>query len=576
MRAHASGQLGWKQVGVLVTAVVMAATGCGSRESGPAALSAGQAVTDTGTVASTTGGSGLHASGGTTAADTGGTTGATTGGTTGPATTGGATTTGSTGLGTGTGTTGGGTSGAVTGGASGSSATGGSTTGKATTGGGGTGSGTTGASTSGGTPGGITIQGANSQGITDTGIKLGVIAPLSGAAGFLGEAEVAAIRAYTSLVNAQGGVKGRKYSTVIVDDQFVPDLEAQAARKLVDQDKVFALFSVLGDSTGPYVTSKGIPTMVFGLNPPSFSSKYPTTYVTGFSTMDSVVRMAYSLKVIQKKPISTTAILYDTQNIPIGPWVKYLSAAWKAVGVQVKSTDAFNVSDADCTNVVLKMKNLNIDFWQSGQSLAWPACAAAMGRQNYHPPQLFGGPYTSDNKFVTQGGSVGMDGAYGEQVGIQVVQSFGQPYTYGGQLANNVAPLAQAFVDSIKKYSPNSADTDTLESIWTQTFWVATQALTKAIDTQTAAITWKGVNQWFASQHNYKSGLTSPINFDPKCKTGSPVWLYQWKFNKANNRFEQTPWKAYGGPFTMPDSYLNKIVPGAGQCYLTKAADNEL
>jgi hypothetical protein len=156
-----------------------------------------------------------------------------------------------------------------------------------------------------------------------------------------------------------------------------------------------------------------------------------------------------------------------------------------------------------------------------------------------------------------------MNGVYGEQVGIQVVQSTGQPYTYGGQKPHDVAPLTQAYLDSIKKFAPNSADTDTLESIWTQTFWVAVQALTKAIDTQTSAITWKGVNQWFASQKNYQSGLTSPINFDPKCKTGSGVWLYQWKWNQAHNRFEQTPWNEYGGPFTMPDSYLNKIVPGS-------------
>lgn len=427
----------------------------------------------------------------------------------------------------------------------------------------------------GNTGGPISIPGTDSQGINPTAIKLGVIAPLSGAAGFLGEAEVAAIRAFTSLVNANGGVKGKTYQLVIADSQFEPSLEAQAARKLVDQDKVFALFSVLGDSTGPYVTAKGIPTMVFGLNPPAFSSKYPTTHVTGFSTMDSVTRMAYAQKILLKKPIKSTAVLYDTANIPIGPWIDYLAGAWKAAGVEVKSTDAFNVSDGDCTPIVLKMQSLKIDYWQSAQSLNWPACAAAMGRQGWQPPLGFGGPYTSDNKFITQGGPTGMNGVYGLQVGIQIVQSFGQPYNYEHN-KNNVAPHAQTYVDSVKKYAPNSADTDTLESIWAQTFWIAVQALTQAIESQSQAITWKGVNQWFWNQKDYHSGLVAPIDFDPKCKTGSPVWMYQWKWNKANNRFEQTPWKDYGGPFKVPDSFLNKIVPGGGQCYLTKAADAKL
>lgn len=540
------------------------ATACGSRESGAQQLGSSTTVQQ-GASDGASAGDGSTEAGGVTPDGAGAAT-STTGGSSAAAATGGTTGTAAATTGSSSATS---TSGGTTGGSTGAaSATTGGSTGRATGGGA-----TTGGSTTGGSTGGISIKGANSQGITDTTIKLGVIAPLSGAAGFLGEAEVAAIRAYTSLVNAKGGVKGRKYSTVIVDDQFIPDLEAQSARKLVEKDKVFALFSVLGDSTGPYVTSKGIPTMVFGLNPPSFSSKYPTTYVTGFSTMDSVTRMAYSLKVLQKKPIKTTAVLYDTTNIPIAPWVKYLSRAWTAVGVKVLSEDAFNISDGDCTPIVLKVQGENPDFWQSGQSLGWPACAAAMGRQNYQPPFGKGGPYTSDNKFITQGG-IGMDKAYGEQVGIQITQSFGEPYTYEG--AGVKAPLAQAYVDSIKKYAPNSADTDTLESIWTQTFWVATQALTKAIETQTDAITWKGINQWFVGQKNYKSGLTSPINFDPKCKTGSPVWLYQWVFNKSKNVYEQTRWANYGKPFTVPDSVLNKIVPGAGQCYLTAAADAEL
>ena len=422
---------------------------------------------------------------------------------------------------------------------------------------------------------GITVAGPDSQGVTAQTIKLGVIAPLSGAAGFLGEAEVAAVRAYTSLVNAQGGVRGHAYTTVIADSQFEPAIEAQAARKLVDQDKVFALFSVLGDSTGPYVTAKGIPTMAFGLLPPAFSSRYTSTHVFGLSTMDSVVRMAYWTKVLQKKPIKNVAILYDTTNMNLGPWSKYLKLGWEAAGASVKSLDPFNVSDGDCTSIVLKLQSLGVDFWQAGQSLNWPACAAAMGRQGWKPAQGFGGPYTSDNKYITQGGAVGMDGVFGQNTGVQIVQSFGQPYTYDKD-KSDVAPLAQSYVDSMRKYSPNNADTDTLESTWAQSFWVATQVLTKAIEAQTSAITWKGVNEWINGQKHYLSGLIAPINFDPNCKSGAAPWVYQWKFNKTKNVFEQTPWKGYGGPFTMPDSFLNKIVPGTGQCYLTKAADNEL
>jgi ABC-type branched-subunit amino acid transport system substrate-binding protein len=422
--------------------------------------------------------------------------------------------------------------------------------------------------------GSVSISGPDSQGVSSSTIKIGVITPLSGAAGFLGEAQVASIRAYTSMINAKGGVHGKKLATVIVDNQFQPDLELSAARKLVENDKVFALMSVIGDAAGPYVTSKGIPNMVFGPTPPPFSSKYPTTYVAGMSAMDSVTRMAYTLKTIMKKPINTTAILYDSQNIPVGPWVKYMSKAWEVLGVTVKSTDAFNVSTGDCTNVVLKMQSLNIDFWQIAQSLAWPACGAAMARQGYVPPLGFGGPYTADSRFVGQAGAGAAD-VYGQNVGFQVERNPGQPYQYEGA-AKKSAPEFQVYIDSLKRYSGNSANLATLESVWAQTYWVATQALVRAIAAQSKAVTWKGVNQWLQGQKSYLSGMSAPINFDPKCKSGAEMYMFQWKYDKASNQYRQTDWQPYGGHIKLPASYLNKIVPGAGACYLTKAADNEM
>lgn len=64
-------------------------------------------------------------------------------------------------------------------------------------------------------------------------------------------------------------------------------------------------------------------------------------------------RRAYAsrLRVLQKKPINSIAILYDTANVPVAPWVKYLVTASQSVGTTVKSTDAFNIADGDCTSV---------------------------------------------------------------------------------------------------------------------------------------------------------------------------------------------------------------------------------
>lgn len=425
-----------------------------------------------------------------------------------------------------------------------------------------------------GQPGGdqagtVKADGPNSQGVSDTQIRIGVLAPISGAAGFLGENEVDAVRASLELINARGGVQGRKYQMIVIDTQFEPAVEATGMKRLVEQDKVFGVISVLGDSTGPYVTSKGIPVVTFGIVPPAFASKYPTTYPVGLNTVDSVASMAYQLTQVLKLPIKSTAVLYETQNLPSQKWAKYMQKAWEIWGVQVKSVDKFNLSDADCTQLVIKMRDLQIDFWQVAQSLGWPICQQAMNRQNYTPPQGRGGPYTADEHFVGQAG-LGSDGVYAETPGVQIIQNPGEPYPYN---AANKAPAVEDYVASMKKFSPSSTDPGSLENIWTQQFWAAGKLLDDAIRHQSGAITWKGVNQWIQSQKSWSAGLSSPMNFTPGCKTGAPVWIFQWK--AVNGKLVQSDWKPYGGPIQLPAEAKDKIA-GGGDCYLSRMADAEL
>jgi ABC-type branched-subunit amino acid transport system substrate-binding protein len=471
----------------------------------------------------------------------------------------------------------------ATGGATGSAAAGGTSAsgGGATSGGGaaatggGSGGGTSGGATGGGgggggggaVAGGIAISGPDSQGVSSNRIKIGILAPISGAAGFLGANEVDATNAYFDLANSRGGVRGHTYQTVVLDTQFDPSVEATDARQLIDQQKVFALFSVFGDSEGPYVASKGIPEVVAGFTPPAFSSKYPTTYPMAFSAIEGVADMAYYLTQVKKLPIHSTAVLYDTQNAPIGPWVPFLAKAWQIWGVNVKSTDPFNLSDADCTQLTLKVKGEGIDFWQLAQSLGWPICQQAMARQNWTPPFGRGGPYTADTHFVGQVGPAA-EGIYAEDTGVQIAINTGQPYPAD---PSGKAPKVDDFINSMKKYSPNSGDIGSLENVWSQSFWSGAELIDQAIHAQTQAITWKGVNQWIQGQTHWVSGLTQPQNFTPTCKSGAQMWMFQWKNNGGT--LVQPDWHQYGGVVNLPDSVKNQIVPGGGACWLTKAAD---
>ncbi len=111
-------------------------------------------------------------------------------------------------------------------------------------------------------------------GVTDSEIRIGAHLPLSGPAGGLLTPYIAAMQAYLTKVNQEdGGVCGRKIVYIAEDDQYSPVLAREAARKLIETDKVLALAGGWGgpnnagsadyvnDPNGDGDPSDGVPTL---------------------------------------------------------------------------------------------------------------------------------------------------------------------------------------------------------------------------------------------------------------------------------------------------------------------------
>lgn len=101
-------------------------------------------------------------------------------------------------------------------------------------------------------------------GITPTEIILGQHAPLSGGLGAVYAQVPSAQRAYYEYVNKEkGGVCGRKIVLKAEDDQYDPAKAMEATRKLVEQDKIFAMVASLGtaphSAVWDYLNERGIP-----------------------------------------------------------------------------------------------------------------------------------------------------------------------------------------------------------------------------------------------------------------------------------------------------------------------------
>jgi ABC-type branched-subunit amino acid transport system substrate-binding protein len=122
------------------------------------------------------------------------------------------------------------------------------------------------------------------NGVTSTTIKLGITAPLTGAAAPGYNKVPYGMKAYFDYVNDNGGVNGRKIQLVIKDDAYSPILAKSVTNDLILKDKVFALVGTLGtannEATTKFVNDKGVPRLFVNTGFSGFanSKKYPTTY----------------------------------------------------------------------------------------------------------------------------------------------------------------------------------------------------------------------------------------------------------------------------------------------------------
>lgn len=394
-----------------------------------------------------------------------------------------------------------------------------------------------------------------SQGVTDDEILIGGSGPLSGVTGFLGEEVFGAIDSYFQLVNSRGGVNGRKLRLISYDDRFDSSQTLANTRRLWEQDKVAAVFLAFGDPVADYVTRNRIPTIVFGVTPKSFSSKYPTVYpIVGNALIwtQEVIRGLKEQGVF--KPGMKVGMMYDTQILDVGPYVPFLKAAWEDAGAQVVSTDPFNLTDGDCTNLVLKMKDLKIDYWDF-QGLGWILCASAAQRQQYRPPVGWGNWPTSVGGLATQVGPW-VDGIWG---GSQGDQPSGAP--------RQKTAAHDEYINAIKRYHPEIASLSHYDSPATIGYWSGAQLIVAALKAQGPNVTKEGVLDWIATVENFDTGITPPIiSMAPNCKTGSEVvWIGQWKWDSANKEAVRTPATGY---FTSDQKEKY-----GGKCFLTKVSD---
>ncbi len=106
----------------------------------------------------------------------------------------------------------------------------------------------------------------SAPGVTDTSVLIGTHQPLTGPAA-PGYARISVgARAVYEYINAGGGINGRKIEYKVEDDGYNPTKTVEVVKKLVLEDKVFAIVGGLGTPTHSkvveYLNTEGVPDLL--------------------------------------------------------------------------------------------------------------------------------------------------------------------------------------------------------------------------------------------------------------------------------------------------------------------------
>jgi branched-chain amino acid transport system substrate-binding protein len=107
------------------------------------------------------------------------------------------------------------------------------------------------------------IPASAENGVSPDKVVFGQAAALDGPASALGQGMKVGLEAAFAEINKAGGVKGRKLELKSIDDGYEPTKSIEAAKKLLEEDKVFALIGAVGTPTAaatqPIATAAGAP-----------------------------------------------------------------------------------------------------------------------------------------------------------------------------------------------------------------------------------------------------------------------------------------------------------------------------
>jgi branched-chain amino acid transport system substrate-binding protein len=207
-------------------------------------------------------------------------------------------------------------------------------------------------------------EGESDPGITDDSIKIGGSYPFSGPASAYRSIEQGA-QAYFSKVNADGGVDGREIDFVTLDDAYEPAKAIQNARRLIQEEQVFALFNTLGTANNvaiwDYANKQEVPQVYVATGASLWGADVAAhPWTTGWQPDYVTESQVYADYLRKEKPRAKVAVLY--QNDAFGEdLLNGFKKATEGSDIRVVAEESYEVTDPTVSSQMSKLAGSDAD-----------------------------------------------------------------------------------------------------------------------------------------------------------------------------------------------------------------------
>ena len=205
---------------------------------------------------------------------------------------------------------------------------------------------------------------AAEPGVAPTSVLLGGTVPLTGEAAAFGSVGPGA-KAYFDYVNARGGINGRRIEYRFYDDAYNPAQTVQLTRRLVEQDKVFAVFNSIGTANNlavrEYLNAQKVPQLYAGDGSQSIGrsfARYPWTM--GFLQSYRGEGNVYGKTIVAAKPRARVAVLYENTELGLD-MLTGLTRAIAGKGPRIVAKQAYEFTGADVSGQIALLKASGAD-----------------------------------------------------------------------------------------------------------------------------------------------------------------------------------------------------------------------